>query len=172
MQAYIAVRQHVFFHHIGQVIGCGLALFGQPVKTPGQQLNHQRYRREQERDDQHQFPVEVNQITDQCHQRQHIARQFHDGIVQDDGAVVDLVHHSVRYSAGRLVRKQRKARAQQFVKHGLAQRLQPFIRHLGQGVLCNKARQPPDSEQQQERDRNQPEIKRTLLEPPVKQWLE
>ena len=82
VQTNVTVGQYVFFHHISQVVcGC-LALFCQPVKSPRQKLDDQRYRRKQQRHHEHQFPVQKKQVGNECHQGEQVARQLHDGVHQ------------------------------------------------------------------------------------------
>ena len=68
MQPHVAVRQHVFFDHICQLVGGALAFFGQPVKSLGQHAHHDDHRWKHQADHQREFPVEVEQVG---HEREH-----------------------------------------------------------------------------------------------------
>ena len=82
MQANIAMRHDVFFHHIGQAVRGRLAFLGQAIQAFGQNLNDQGDRRKQKTDNQRKFPVEVDQVADQRQQCQYIAGQPHHRVDQ------------------------------------------------------------------------------------------
>ena len=72
-----AVRQHVFFHHIGQFIRGLLAAFGEVVEPLGQRLHDPGHARHHHGHDQRQLPVQVEQVEQQCDQRESVARNPH-----------------------------------------------------------------------------------------------
>ena len=82
MQPNVTVGQHVFFDDIGQVVCGGLALFGQSVKPPCQNLYNQCNCREQQRHHEHELPVQKQQVGNQRCKSEQVARQLHDGVHQ------------------------------------------------------------------------------------------
>ena len=65
VQAYIAVCQHILFHHIGQFVSSVLIGFGEMVHSSGQKAHDKGHCRKNSRHNQCQFPIEKEQVANQ-----------------------------------------------------------------------------------------------------------
>ena len=171
MQAHHAVGQHVFFDHIGQVVGGFLAFLGQAVQTPRQHFHDPAQARGHREHHQRELPIEPQQITDQGQQGEAVAGQADQGRHQLRSTDLNLVHHGVGQGAGRLATEQRQIGAHQFAKQVAAQFFHAVVGHARQRVLRHKVRQTTQAEQANDHQRYGPQRQTVLGKTVVQQRL-
>ena len=169
MQPDIAVGQDVFFHHIGEGVGRGLAGFGQAVELFGQARHDESDSGQQHGNDGGELPVEVEQVANQGDQGDGITHQSHDGIDQQVRAVVDFIDHGVGQFTGGLVSKEDEFGVQQLAKHGLAQAAEALGGDFGDGYFGHKTGCATDTEQGDEGDGDDPQLDTAFLEATVQE---
>ena len=167
MQPDVAVGKDVFFHHVGQRVGGGLAGFGQGVELFRQPRHDEGNRWQQHGDDGGELPVEVQQVADQRDQGDGIAHQGHDGVDQQGRAVVDFINDGVGQFTGGLVGEEDEFGVQQLAKHGLAQVAEALGGDFGDGHFGHKPGYTTDAEQGDEGDGNDPQLDSAFLEATV-----
>ena len=172
MQAHHAVGQHVFFHHIGQVVGGLLAGLGELVQAPRQGLHDPGHPRHHHRHDQGELPVQVEQIDQQRHQREAVARQAQQRLYQQGGPSLDFIDDGIGQGAGRLPGEEPHLGREQPLEHLAAQAQHAFVGDTCQRVLAHELRQAPDGEQAQQGDGNDPQRQGAFGEALVQQGLE
>ena len=136
-----AVRQYVFFNHIGQLVGGGLAVTRESVKALGQLFHDPGRSWHYHKHHQGQFPVQVHQIGNQGHQGKAIARQTQQRRNQLGGAVLYLIDQGVRERAGGLLSKNGHFSLNQSLKQRFTQCLHAIVGDSGQGILRHKKSQ-------------------------------
>ena len=171
VQSHHAVGQHVFFHHIGQVVGRLLAFFGQTIKPTRQHFHDPTQTGRHRENHQGQLPIEPHQIAHQSQQGETIAGQADQSRHQLGGAHLHLVHHRVGQGAGRLTAEKRQIRPHQLGKKIAAQFFHAVIGDAGQGILRHKVSQTTHSEQSNDRQRNRPQRQFVLGKSVVQQRL-
>ena len=91
----VAVREHVLFDHVGQMVGRLLAVAGDAVQACRQLAHHVRDSRKQENHDQREPPVQVQQIGHEGHERQAVAGEGHQRPHQQGGAGLHFIHQGI-----------------------------------------------------------------------------
>ena len=172
MQAHDAVRQNVFFDHIGQLICCQLRLSGQPVQSFGKPAHHPRHARPQHHHNHRQLPVQIQQVAHQRNQGKAVARQPHERLHQHGGPRLHLVHHGVGQAAGRLAGKQPQLRIHQAAKNFVAQLEHAIVGNARQCVLRAKLGNAPQNEHEQYARWHHPQGQSTFAKALIQQGLE
>ncbi len=172
VQAHHAMRQNVFFHHIGQFVGRLLAAFGQAIQATGQRLHDPGDAGHHHGHNQCELPVQVKQIAQQCDEREAVARQAQQRLHQQGGARLYLVHHRVRERTGRLAAEKGHFCCQHAVKQRLPQREHAFVGNARQCVLGNELCNSPHQKNAQNGNWHHPQLQRALGETAVEQRLQ
>ena len=172
MQAHHAVCQHVFFDHIGQLVGGLLAAFGEVVQPPRQGLHDPGDPWNHNGNDQRELPVEVQQIDQQRDQREPVARQAEQGLHQQGGTGLHFIDHRVGERAGRLAPKQSHLCGQYTIKQRLAQCQHAFVGNACQCVLAYKLGHATYEKDPQNRQGHHPQLQGALGKALVQQGLQ
>ena len=172
MQTDVTVGEDVFFHHVSQRVGRGLAGFRERVELFGQPRHNEGDSGQQDGDKGGELPVEVEQVADKGDQGDSIAHQGHDGVDQQGRAVVNFIDDRVGQFTGGLVGEQHEFGVQQLAKHGLAQVAQALGGDFGDGHFSQKTGCATDAEQGDEGDGDDPQLDTAFLETPVQQGPE
>ena len=158
MQAHHAMGQHVFFDHIGQFVGGLLAALGEVVEATRERLHDPGHARHHHGHDQRELPVQVQQVPQQGQQGEAIARDAQQGLHQQGGAGLHLVHHRIGQGAGRLAGEKTHFGGQQAVEQGRAQRQHAFVGNAGQRILADELGQTADQEDAHDGHGHHPEL--------------
>ena len=103
MEPYVSMSQHIFFNHIGQLVGGILAIAGYPEQPLRQGPHHISHRRKETRNDQRELPVQIHQVANQCHQRQRATGRYHQCADHEPRTGLNFVNDGVGQRAGVLV---------------------------------------------------------------------
>ena len=95
VQPHHAVCQHVFFHHIGQIVGRFLGFFSQAIQALGELAHHPRHAGREHHHHHRELPVQIQQVAHQRNQRKAVARHAHQRLHQHTCARLHLKHHRV-----------------------------------------------------------------------------
>ena len=157
MQTHHFEGQHVFFDHIGQIVGGVLPFARQSIQTLGQDLHDPGHAGRDQKHHQGQLPVQKQQIADQGQQRKTVARQADHGRDQLARAALHLIHDGVGQRAGRFFGENGQIGTHQTLKHGAAQPLHTVVGNSRQAVLRDKMRGAADRENTHDRHRHRPQ---------------
>ena len=164
--------QHVFFDHIGQFVGGLLAALGEVVEATRERLHDPGHAGHHHSHDQRELPVQVQQVPQQGQQGEAIARDAQQGLHQQGGAGLHLVHHGIGQGTGRLAGEKTHFGGQQAVEQGSAQRQHAFVGNAGQRVLPHELGQAAHQEDSHDGHGHHPQLQRTIGEAFVQQRLQ
>ena len=139
--------QHVFLDHIGQGVGGLLAALGDAVQALGQRFHDPAHGGHDEGHGQGQLPVQVQQIAQQRHQGEAVARDGQKGLDQLRGPGLHLVHHGVGQCTGRLLGKQVHLRDLDAGEQVFAQAQHAFVGNPRERILARELRHATHQEQ-------------------------
>ncbi|MDT4850076.1 hypothetical protein FQZ97_842150 [compost metagenome] len=172
VQPHHAVGQGVFFHHIGEFVGGGLAVAGELVEAAREHPHDQDQAWKHGQHDQRELPVQVEQVAHQRDHREAVLGEREEGRHQHLRAGLHLVDQRVGQFARALAGKQRHLGIVELDEHGPAQVQQAQAGGVGQRVLRHETGHAADAEQPHERHGHHPQRDVALGETPVQQCLE